>query len=152
MRILGIDLGKKRIGIALGDTENHIAVGLPTVINNGDTLNQLKEIIVRENIQKLIIGLPTTMTGQVGEQADYTKRWGEHIKNILNISVEYIDERLSSKMARDGLAAMGGAITKEDIDQAAAVLILQSWLDRPENWFDSIGAVFYNQGSIIQGR
>ena len=133
MRILGIDLGRKRIGVALGDTENHVAVGLPILINNGDTLNKLKEIIARENIQKLIIGLPTTMTGNAGKQADYTKKWSEHVRKVLDIDVEYIDERLSSKMARDSLESMGKSLTKEDIDQAAAVLILQSFLDRSKN-------------------
>lgn len=133
MRVLGIDLGKKRIGVALGDTANKIAVGLPTLDNNSETLTKLQEIISRENIQKLIIGLPKTMSGQNGAQVNYTRKWGDHISEVLSIAVEYIDERLSSKMARDGLAAMGGTITKEDIDQAAAVLILQSFLDRPEN-------------------
>jgi putative Holliday junction resolvase len=133
MRILGIDLGKKRIGVALGDTENYVVVGLPTLINNGDTLTKLKEIIARENIQKLIIGWPKTMSGKDGKQVDYTKKWSEHAAAALNINVEYIDERLSSKMARDGLAALGNDLTKADIDQAAAVLILQGYLDRSKN-------------------
>jgi len=133
MRILGIDLGKKRIGVALGDTENYVVVGLPTLINNGDTLNKLKEIIEREHIQKLIIGWPKTMSGKDGKQVDYTKKWSEHTATALNISIEYIDERLSSKMARDGLAALGNDLTKADIDQAAAVLILQGYLDRSKN-------------------
>ena len=133
MRVLGIDLGRKRIGVALGDTENKVVVGLPTLANNKEISAQLKEIISRENIQKLIIGLPTTMRGQSGEQAEYTRKWGEHIANILDIEIEYIDERLSSKMARDGLAAVGKELIKENIDQAAAVLILQGYLDRPKN-------------------
>ena len=130
MRVLGIDLGKKRIGVALGDTEHHIAVGLPTIMNNREALNQLKEIVGRENIQKLVIGFPKTMSGQTGEQVEYTCKWSDQAAKFLDINVEYIDERLSSKMARDGLAGMGKKLTREDIDQAAAVLILQSWLDR----------------------
>jgi len=133
MRVLSIDLGKKRIGVAWGDTDTGIAVGLPTLANNKEILNKLKEIIERENIQKLIVGWPKTMSGQNGEQTDYTERWGSHAKQVLNIDVEYVDERLSSKMARDSLASIGKSLAKEDIDQAAAVLILQGYLDRPEN-------------------
>lgn len=133
MKILGIDLGKKRIGVALGDTDNKIAVGLPTLANNSEIFLRLKEIIERENIQKLIIGLPTTMSGQNGEQAEYTRKWGDRLANSLNINIEYIDERLSSKMARDSLANMQIKLAKENIDQAAAVLILQGYLDRPGN-------------------
>ncbi len=133
MRILGLDVGRKRIGVALGDTEHHIAVGLPTITNNREALNQLKEIVARENIQKLVIGLPKTMSGQAGEQVDYTCKWSNRAAKFLDINIEYIDERLSSKMARDGLAGVGKKLTKEDIDQAAAVLILQSWLDRSKN-------------------
>ena len=133
MRVLSIDLGKKRIGVAWGDTDTGIAVGLPTLLNNKELLNNLKEIIARENIQKLIIGWPKTMSGQNGEQTNYTQQWGDRIKSILRIDVEYIDERLSSKMARDSLESLGKSLTKEDIDQAAAVLILQGYLDRPKN-------------------
>lgn len=132
MRILGIDLGKKRIGIALGDTENKVVVGLQTLMNDANLWENLREVINRENIEKLIIGLPTTMSGHSGEQADYTRAWGERTKEKLNINMEFVDERLSSKMARDGLANMNKALTKEAIDQAAAVLILQGYLDRLE--------------------
>jgi len=133
MRVLGLDVGRKRIGVALGDTDNHVAVGLPTLINNKEILDKLKLIILEKDIQKLIIGYPKTMSGQNGEQVDYTQRWTDQAVKVLKISVEYVDERLSSKMARDSLAMLGKDLAKEDIDQAAAVLILQSWLDRSKN-------------------
>ncbi|KKT52993.1 MAG: hypothetical protein VE96_C0004G0005 [candidate division Kazan bacterium GW2011_GWA1_44_22] len=133
MKILGIDLGKKRIGVALGETEHKLVVGLPTIINNHATLSALADIIHRENIQKLIIGLPRTMTGQAGKQAVYTRKWGEMAARILQIDIAYTDERLSSKMARDSLATLGKALKKEDIDQAAAVFILQGYMDSLKN-------------------
>ena len=133
MKVLGLDVGRKRIGVALGDTDNHVAVGLPTLSNNKEILDKLKLIILEKDIQKLIIGYPKTMSGQNGEQVDYTQRWTDQAVKVLKISVEYVDERLSSKMARDSLAMLGKDLAKEDIDQAAAVLILQSWLDRSKN-------------------
>jgi putative Holliday junction resolvase len=130
MRILGIDLGKKRIGLALGDTESKIAIGLPTIHNDRHLADNLRAIIAGERIKKFIVGLPKTMSGVAGEQAGYTQRWANKISDLLDIEVVFEDERLSSKMARDGLLALGHKLKKEDIDQAAAVLILQSYLDR----------------------
>lgn len=132
MKILGIDLGKKRIGLALGDTVNKMAVGLPTLINDKSTFNSIQEIIKEKEIQKIIIGLPKTLSGVTGSQAAYTQKWATSLANNLGVEIGYEDERLSSKMARDGLIAIGGHLSKEDIDQAAAVLILQSYLDKLE--------------------
>lgn len=130
MRILGIDLGKKRIGLALGDTGSRIAIGLPTIKNDSHVADNLRAIIAGEHIGKLIFGLPKTMSGGTGEQVGYTRKWAEKISSLLGVAVEYEDERLSSRMARDGLLSLGKKLRKEDIDQAAAVLILQSYLDR----------------------
>jgi len=130
MRILGIDLGKRRIGLALGDTESKIAIGLPTILNDRHLVDNLRTIIKGERIKRFIVGLPKTMSGATGEQAGYTQKWADKISQLLEVEVVYEDERLSSKMARDGLLAIGHHLKKEDIDQAAAVLILQSYLDR----------------------
>lgn len=130
MRILGIDLGKRRIGLALGDTHSKIAIGLPTIINISGAADNLRTIIENEKVGKLIVGLPKTLSGKTGSQAAYTQKWADNLAKLLKVSVEYEDERLSSKMAREGLMAISHRLSKEDIDQAAAVLILQSYLDR----------------------
>jgi putative Holliday junction resolvase len=130
MKILGIDLGKRRIGLALGDSVERIVVGLPTILNDKKTFPIVSEIIQREKIAKIIVGLPRTMQGALGDQAGYTQKWAERLMKITQIPVEYADERLSSRMARDGLLAIGNKLSKEDIDQAAAVLILQGYLDK----------------------
>jgi len=130
MKILGIDLGRKRIGLALGDTDNRLAVGLPTIINNKIIFRQIRQIIDNHNIQKLIVGLPKTLNGKIGQQASYTQKWAKDLSDYLGVDVEYEDERLSSKMARDSLIAVGQKLSKEGIDQAAAVLILQNYLDK----------------------
>lgn len=130
MKVLGIDLGKKRIGIALGDTVNKIAVGLPTLVNSKSVLSDIQKIIEKEDIERIIVGLPKTLNGKIGSQASYTQKWATNLAYTLGVKVEYEDERLSSKLARDSLVAIGKELTKEDIDQAAAVLILQSYLDK----------------------
>lgn len=130
MRILGLDLGRRRIGLALGDTESRIAIGLPTIRNDGQVAENLRAIIEGERVGQLIVGLPKTMSGATGEQAAYTRKWADKLSRLLGVTVTYEDERLTSKLARDGLLAVRGKLKKEDIDQAAAVLILQSFLDR----------------------
>lgn len=130
MKILGIDLGRRRIGLALGNTDNKLAVGLPTIINNKNVFKQISQIVNDNNIQKLIVGLPKTLSGKTGQQASYTQKWAKDLSNHLGVSIEYEDERLSSKMARDSLIAVGQKLSKEGIDQAAAVLILQHYLDK----------------------
>ena len=130
MRILGVDLGKRRIGLALGDTESRIAIGLPTMQNDSHVAENFRAVVEGEKIGRLIVGLPKTMSGGTGQQAGYTRKWADKMAALLGVEVVYEDERLSSRMARDGLLALGGKLKKEDIDQAAAVLILQSYLDR----------------------
>ncbi|OGB74217.1 hypothetical protein A2V68_00405 [candidate division Kazan bacterium RBG_13_50_9] len=130
MRILGIDLGKRRIGLALGDTVSRIAIGLPTIINDRTVPDNIQSIIRSEKIQRLVVGLPKTLSGKSGDQAAYTQKWAQRLSELLGVEVVYEDERLSSRLAREGLVAIGQQLSKEDIDQAAAVLILQSYLDR----------------------
>lgn len=130
MKILGIDLGKKRIGLALGDTKDKIVVGLPTVLQNRNIFEDLKIIINENNVEKIIIGLPKTLSDKLGEQGVYTQKWAKDLTLYLGIAMEFEDERLSSKMARDGLVSIGKKLSKENIDQAAAVLILQGYIDK----------------------
>ena len=130
MKLLGVDLGKRRIGLALGDTSERIVVGLSTILNDKKTLPTILEIIKQEKIEKIVVGLPRTMQGSLGDQAGYTQKWAEYLTKKAQIPIEYTDERLSSRMAKEGLLAIGNKLSKEDIDQAAAVLILQGYLDK----------------------
>jgi putative holliday junction resolvase len=132
MKILGIDLGKKRIGLALGDTKERLVVGLPTLSNNRNVVQQIHDLVEEHEIKKIIVGLPKTLRGDIGSQAAYTKKWAEDIKKSLGVDIVYEDERLSSKIARDSLISIGSNLSKEDIDQAAAVLILQGYIDKLE--------------------
>jgi len=130
MKVLGVDLGTKRIGLALGDTQGKIAVGLPTIKQDKKTFEEIKTLIDTHKIEKIIVGLPKTLNGRTGEQAGYTQKWANELSEQLGIDIVFEDERLSSKMARDGLISIGRELSKENIDQAAAVLILQGYLDK----------------------
>lgn len=122
-RILGIDWGTVRIGLALGDNITKVASPFKVVKN----INEIKKIIEKEGIDELVIGQPIKMSGQ---KENLTKEFEEFIfdlKKTINIPVHLIDERLTSKAA-DALA--GNKKTKAERDAVAAMIILQSFFDK----------------------
>ena len=126
MQYLGIDWGEKRIGLALGDSETKIAVPFKVVSNIGD----IKQIVKKEGITAVILGIPFKMRGTNKKLSDEFNKFANALKSKIRISVELVDERLSSKAA-DALA--GDRKTKASRDAVAAMLILQSYLDKTFN-------------------
>lgn len=122
MRFLGIDWGEKRIGLALGDSETKIAT--PFLVVN--RLEEIKKIISQEEIGEIVIGLPLKMGG--GDKlSDEFAGFLNKLKGGVKIPIREIDERLSSKAAD---ALTGDKKTKAPRDAVAAMLILQSFLDK----------------------
>ena len=101
MRILGIDLGEKRIGISISDELGITAQGLPTInsINEIEDLNNIKEIIDKYGVTKIILGLPKNMNGSLGKQAQKAISFAEKLKSSFQLPVELEDERLSTSKA-----------------------------------------------------
>jgi putative holliday junction resolvase len=130
---LGLDVGKKRIGIAGCDGTGLIATGLTTLIRSTflETAEQIRGIVVDRRVQILVVGLPYNMDGSIGHQAKYTQRFAQALSETLQIPVDYIDERLTSVEAEQILQAarISPSRNKALIDQQAAALILQQWLD-----------------------
>ena len=120
-KYLGIDYGEKRIGLALGDSEIKIATPF-RVVNN---ISEIEQAIEEENIDIAILGKPVKMSGDE-KLSDEFNKFVDALKSKLRISIELVDERLSSKAA-DALA--GGKKTKAPRDAVAAMLILQSYFD-----------------------
>ncbi|MFH1745385.1 MAG: Holliday junction resolvase RuvX [bacterium] len=121
---LGIDWGTSRVGLAMGDSETKIATPYKVV----NDLNEILEIIKQEKINEIVIGRPVKMSG---DTENLTLEYGEFIislKNNMHLPVREIDERLTSKAAD---ALFGDKIAKVPRDAVAAMLILQSYLDRP---------------------
>lgn len=131
MKYLGIDHGGKRIGLAIGDDETHIAV--PLEIVEADTVKEAVDaiflIIKEEGIEKIILGLPTSLSGKEGEQASLVREFGAALEKKSGLQIQYEDERLSTKMAEE-LTQHTSAPNK---DAVAAMVILQSYLDRMRN-------------------
>jgi len=132
-RILSIDLGDRRIGLAVSDEMGWTAHGLPTLERVGPKkdLAKLRDIVAEHQVGKLIIGLPRNMNGSLGPQANRVLEFIELLKNKLKMDVIPWDERLTTQAAERILieADMSRAKRRKKVDQVAAVLILQGYLD-----------------------
>ena len=134
MKILGIDMGERRIGLAISDPLGITAQGINTIqVKEVDEIpHKLMEIISETNAQKLVFGLPRNMNGSLGPQARKVQEIGRKLQALSQLPVEYEDERLSTASAEKVLllADQSRAKRKKAIDRLSAVIILQSYLDR----------------------
>ena len=131
-RIVGIDHGSRRIGLAVGDTETGMAFARPalqrrSVIVDLDTIATLAR---DEDAFLVVVGLPRNMDGSEGPQAAAARDFGERLAAI-GLEVAYVDERLTTWQAEEQLADEGRRVRRRtgDVDSAAARLILQEYLD-----------------------
>lgn len=134
MRILAIDFGEKRIGLAVSDPTGHVASRL-TTLSGGDlvqVLSELKKIIAKEKIEKVLIGLPMGLHGKT-EQTRQVDHFVSEAKKQFAVPVETINEVLSSKLAEANLRATGiykPAQIRALLDQEAARIFLTDYLRR----------------------
>lgn len=134
MKILSIDYGDVRTGIAISDIRGILASPF-TVIKESYQPKLVREIIKivnDNNIGKIVIGLPRNMDGSYGYRCDECRSLGEAIKNELDVEICYQDERLTTVMAHDVLSQnnVRGQKRKDTVDAVSAVMILQSYLDK----------------------
>jgi putative Holliday junction resolvase len=131
---LGLDVGRKRIGVAGCDGTGLIATGLTTVYRKsfGQDVEQIRALVDDRQVTVLVVGLPYTMSGDLGSQAKQVQRFANRLGKALNLPVEYVDERLTSFQAEQMMLAEGRSPSrnKELIDRKAAALILQQWLEQ----------------------
>lgn len=135
-KYLGLDLGSKTLGISISDNTNTIASVYTTIFFNDseyDTLiSKLKDIIKKENITKIVLGLPKNMNNTLGQRASITLEFKNKLEKELGIEVIMEDERLTSVISNNVLiqASMSRKKRKKKVDGMASVIILQSYLDR----------------------
>ncbi|MBM3183751.1 MAG: Holliday junction resolvase RuvX [Chlamydiae bacterium] len=135
-RIVAIDFGLKRIGIAISDIRKKMAFPFKMVEGGKNAvLNVLASLKEKQGeIEKIIIGIPLLMNGQKGEMAHLVERFGRELSEAAHLPVEFLDERLSSKMAEKQLQelSLNRKQRAEKSDVTAAALVLQSYLDKNE--------------------
>ena len=140
MRLLGIDFGDARIGIAVSDPFGWTAQGIKTIHwknNIMEPINEIKKIVNEYNVEKIIVGMPKNFNNTLGERASATDNFIKILKGNISEKVEITtwDERCSTICARNTLNDMGIAKKKKRglIDKIAAVHILQNYLDYMSN-------------------
>ncbi len=132
-RVLGIDYGSKRIGIAISDPTQVLAQGITTVTarSAAKAISEIGRIIEEYDIVKMVVGLPLTLKGELGATALAAKKFAARLNREYPMPVHWIDERFTSKIAEQTLkmAGVSPAKNKARVDQISATLILQSYLD-----------------------
>lgn len=132
---LGLDIGKKRIGVAGCDGTGLIATGLKTIERSSfqQDVAQLRQLAAERQAQLLVVGLPYSMTGQLGFQAQQVQKLARRLSQALQLPLEYVDERLTSWQAEQFLRCEKRSALRSEkglIDRKAAAIILQQWLDQ----------------------
>jgi putative Holliday junction resolvase len=132
-RILALDVGKRRIGLAISDALGITAQGIPTLHRTRirDDIEYLAGVITERDVQLLLVGFPLHMSGNPGRQAEYTKEFAARLQERTGVRVEFWDERLTTVQAQRVLRESGISIEKraQAVDQLSAVILLESYLD-----------------------
>lgn len=126
MKILGIDYGTKRIGLAISDESLTLARELQ-ISSPNEFWDEINNIVQNEEVEKIIIGLPLNMSGEDSQKTVEARGFAEKVATITGVDVELVDERLSSAMAQN----ISGQ--KNNLDSLAAQIILQNYLDRQKS-------------------
>ena len=128
-RVLGVDLGEKRVGLAITDPSGTIASPLETVDRDA-VFSRLRELVRAQNVGEIVVGLPLNMDGSRGDKAEEAERFAADLEEELQIRVVLWDERLSSVSAEKAIMEAGEkpSRTKPSVDMVSAALILEGYL------------------------
>ncbi len=147
-RILAVDWGARRIGVAVSDPTGAIATGLETLVVRGgkDALERLHALIRAEGVERVVVGMPLLLSGEAGEAARAAQAFANRLRERTGLPVDTYDERLTSALSerrlretRDGARPAGSRgrhprsrrrTPKEAVDRGAAVALLESYLQR----------------------
>ena len=126
--LLALDVGEKRTGVALADTTIRIAVPYDTIGMDGNELQAIGEIIIRERAQMVIVGYPRNQAGLATSQTAFVEDFASQLESF-DVPIVFQDESLTSVLAEERLKAHNRPYTKEDIDAQAAAIILQDYIE-----------------------
>jgi putative Holliday junction resolvase len=133
MRIMGLDYGERRIGVAMSDLFGWTAQGLEVIDRKvvKDPMGRIAELIRQYEVESIVVGLPKNMNGTIGPSGEYCMAFAEQIKQIIPLPVKLWDERLTTVSAERTLieADVSRRKRKQVIDKMAAAILLQSYLD-----------------------
>jgi putative Holliday junction resolvase len=131
-RVLGLDLGDVRIGVAISDDGRRMAVPIGTIRTGApQDVRAIADLVAVHGVTLVVVGHPLLLSGEVGERAHLAERFAEALRAILSVEVLLQDERLSTAEAERALrdAGASGRDRRRAVDRSAATVILQAWLD-----------------------
>lgn len=126
--IVSLDVGEKRIGVAVADLGVKIAVPYDTILVNGSEVQSITDLVARERAHLIVVGYPRNQAGEPTKQTEYVQEFAKKLADI-PAQIEFQDESLTSVMAEERLAAHGRPYRKSDIDAQAAAIILQDYIE-----------------------
>ncbi|OPX48309.1 Holliday junction resolvase RuvX [Clostridium thermobutyricum] len=133
MRILGLDVGQKTVGVAISDPLGFTAQGITTIrrTKKSQDILEVKKICDEYSIEKIVIGLPKNMDGSIGFAGEKIKEFSEALKEVIDLEIIFWDERLTTVAAHRAMleADLSRSKRKKIVDKVAATYILQGYLD-----------------------
>ena len=131
-RVLGLDHGSRRVGVAVSDALRITAQPLE-VVPRTRAVTRIREIVAEYEIEEIVIGLPTSLKGTEGTPAASAREFGAEVRMATGIDVSYVDERFTTVTAEKVMLEAGAKrqVRRESLDKVAAAIILQAFLDRP---------------------
>ena len=149
-RVLGVDLGRRRIGLAISDSERRVASPLSVLAraaSHDDDHAHLARAVAETGANLVVVGLPLSLSGRVGPAAEEVQREVAELERALRVPVEVCDERFSTVVANRSLMASGrkAPARREVVDKVAAADILQTWIDRHRNSMRGLAAAAPSQ-------
>jgi len=138
VRILGLDYGDKRVGVAISDPLGWTAGGLPTIsrknpVDHKSTIEEIGKLLHKYQVKKIVLGLPKNMDGTEGENCRKVQAFAKQLGKVYpDVAIDFFDERLSTASALQTFDLMGasGDAKRKNVDKMAAQIILQGYLDR----------------------
>jgi len=135
MRVLGLDLGSKTLGLSISDVDGIIATSFSVIRHNEEyerLVTEVKKIVEEKNVSKIVLGLPKNMNGSIGEKGELSYKFKKMLEDNIKLPVELIDERLTTVQANNMLIKNDTSRKKRKkvVDSVAATIILQSYLDK----------------------
>jgi len=155
MRLLGLDMGEKRIGVALSDPEGVLARPLEAIRRRSkrQDFETIDRLVEQWDVERVVVGLPLTAEGVVGPQARRVKRYTRQLRRVLSVPIDFVDERYSTVDALEAMRTVGLSPKRqrERVDAAAAAVILQGYLDnrRSQGMEDDTMAWNESQGDAL---
>ncbi len=129
-RIVALDIGTKRIGVASANVVARLASPLKTLLVDDNIIGQIKQLLAEQTAAALVIGLPRGLNGQETAQTQFTKDFVAQLRNAIDIPIYWQDEALTSQLSEDQLRISKGQYDKGEVDALAATYILEDYLQQ----------------------